>query len=70
MSATQHQWLPGELEHLARSAGLNEIDAVDFRRQAGQPLTVPEQQGWDRVRTFASLVAAAVRRHPTERRRK
>jgi hypothetical protein len=52
--------LPAQLvERLARTAGLQEIAAVDSRRRSGRALSVAERRAWRRIELFASLVATA-----------
>jgi hypothetical protein len=53
------QALPAaDVERLARAAGLPEVEALDYRRNVGQPMTEPELHAWRRIERFAALVAA------------
>lgn len=51
---------PLVVERFARTAGLQEVAALDFRRENGQDMTEPERVAWCRIELFASLVATAV----------
>lgn len=51
---------PAVVERLARTARLQEVADLDFRRENGQEMTDPEMRAWRRIELFASLVATAV----------
>lgn len=49
---------PEDIERMAREAGIDAVRAVDYRREQGRGLTLPESQAWDSVTRFAALVRA------------